>query len=227
MEIGHRLVNPTNMNISAFIDHTILRPDCIAEDIKKVCFEAIEHRFFSVCVPPYYVREAARILEDKPVKVATVIGFPMGYDPTAAKVEAIKRAIDDGADELDVVINICAVKNRQWNFVRNDIDSMTTAAHIKGKIIKVIIETGMLTEEEIRKVCELCLEIKPDFVKTSTGYNVEGASVFAVRLLREILGDAIRIKASGGIRDRETALQMIEAGAKRLGSSSGVKIVSG
>lgn len=215
------------MNIATFIDHTILRPDCTAADIKQICTEAIEHRFCTVCVPPYYVREAVKLLENTPVKVATVIGFPMGYTPTPAKVEAIKRAIDDGADELDVVLNICAVKNQHWNFVRNDIDSMTTAVHLKGKVIKVIIETGLLTEAEIRKVCELCLDIQPDFVKTSTGYNGEGASLYAVRLLRDLLGDKIRIKASGGIRDRETALQMIEAGAKRIGASSSLKIVVG
>lgn len=215
------------MDIASFIDHTILRPDCTKGDIKRICLEAIEHNFCSVCVPPYYVGTAVRILEDKPVKVATVIGFPMGYSPTPAKVEEMKKAMDEGVDELDVVINICAVKNKDWNFLRNDIYTMTTAAHLKGKVVKVIIETGLLTEEEITKVCELCLEIKPDFVKTSTGYNGEGASVYSVRLLKKLLGKSIRIKASGGIRDQEMALQMIEAGAKRIGTSSGIKIVSG
>ena len=214
------------MDLAAFIDHTILRPDCSLEDIKRICSEAIEHRFCSVCIPPYYVKNSVSLLKDAPVKVATVIGFPMGYSPTPAKVEAIKRAIDEGADEVDVVINLCAVKNQNWNYVRNDIDSMTTAAHIKGKTIKVIIETGLLTEAEIRKICELCLEIKPDFVKTSTGFNGDGASLFSVRLLRELLGKNIRIKASGGIRDREAAQDMIAAGAQRIGSSSGIKIVS-
>ena len=214
------------MDIASFIDHTILRPDCTTDDIKKICSEAVEHHFYSVCVPPFYVRDAVRILENTSVKVATVVGFPMGYSPTVAKVEEMKRAIDQGTDELDVVINICAVKNQDWNYLRNDIYSMTTAAHIKGKIIKVIIETGLLTEEEISKVCELCTEVKPDFVKTSTGYNGVGASLDSVRLMRKILGKNIQIKASGGIRDRETALQMINAGAKRIGSSSGIKMVT-
>lgn len=215
------------MDIASFIDHTILRPDCQAEEIRNICSEALEHKFCSVCVPPYYVRDAVRILEETPVKVATVIGFPMGYSTTPAKVEEMKRALDQGADELDVVINICAVKSKDWNYVRNDIYSMTTAAHLKGKVIKVIIETGLLTKEEIRKVCELCNQVKPDFVKTSTGYNGEGASLDAVRLMRKTLNKSIKIKASGGIRDRETTLKMIDAGAKRIGSSSGIKIVSG
>lgn len=214
------------MDIASFIDHTILRPDCTTGDIKRICAEALEYRFCSVCIPPFFVREAVRLLEDTPVKVGTVIGFPMGYSPTAAKVEEIKRAIDEGVDELDVVINICALKDKKWNYLRNDIYTMTTAAHLKAKTIKIIIETGLLSEEEITKVCELCLEIQPDFVKTSTGFNGEGASLYSVRLLQQLLGNHIKIKASGGIRDRETALQMIREGAKRIGTSSGVKIVT-
>ena len=215
------------MDIASYIDHTILRPDCTTGDIKKICAEAMAHHFCSVCIPSFYVREAYRLLEDTPVKVGTVVGFPMGYSPTAAKVEEIKRAIDEGVDELDVVISICAVKDKKWNYLRNDIYTMTTAAHLKAKTIKVIIETGLLSEEEITKVCELCLEIQPDFLKTSTGFNGEGASLYSVRLLHQLVGSQIKIKASGGIRDRETALQMIEAGAKRIGTSSGVKLLSG
>ncbi len=214
------------MDIAAFIDHTILRPDCTSGDIERVCAEAIQYQFYSVCVPPYFVKEAVRLLEKTPVKAATVIGFPMGYSPTPAKVEAIKRAIDEGIDELDVVINLCAVKNKHWSFLRNDIDSMTTAVHLKGKKIKITIETGLLAEEEVRKVCELCLLIKPDFIKTSTGFNGAGASVYSVRLLKELLQGKIKIKASGGVGDYATAIEMIEAGAKRIGSFSGVQIVS-
>jgi len=149
----------------------------------------------------------------------------MGYSQTPAKVEEIKRAIDDGASEVDAVINICAVKMGNWNYVRNDIDSMVMAAHLKGKSIKIILETGLLKEDELRRLSDICLEIKPDFVKTSTGYNGDGATVQVVSLLKNLLNDQIKIKASGGIRTREDALRMIEAGAKRIGSSSGVVIV--
>ena len=132
------------MQLAEKIDHTLLKPDCTLENIKTVCEEAKTHRFFSVCVPPFYVKDAVQFLEDESVKVATVIGFPMGYATTPAKVEEIKRAIDEGADEVDAVVNICAVKSGNWNYVRNDIDSMTRIAHMRGKIIKVIA-SGLYT----------------------------------------------------------------------------------
>jgi deoxyribose-phosphate aldolase len=215
------------MKLAPFIDHTILKPDCVASDIRSLCSEAIEYQFAAVCIPPYYVQDAYQLLKDHPVKVATVAGFPLGYSTTFAKVEEIKRAIDDGADEVDVVINIAAVKNGNWNYVENDIASMTTAAHIKGKQIKIILETGMLTEEEIVRLCGICAGIGPEFVKTSTGFNGPGASLAAVRLMRDHLtGTPIRIKASGGIRSAEEAKAMIEAGAQRIGTSSGIRIVT-
>jgi deoxyribose-phosphate aldolase len=214
------------MNIASYIDHTLLKPDCTTEAIKALCEEAATHHFAAVCVPPFYTKLAANQLKDSRVKVATVVGFPMGYAPTPAKVEEIKRAFDDGADEVDVVINVCAVKDGNWNFIKNDIDSMSTAARLKGKVVKVIIETGLLTKEEIRKVCAICNEIEPNFVKTSTGFNGEGASVEAVTLMREELKKEIKIKASGGIRSLDAAAQMIEAGANRIGTSSGVALVT-
>jgi len=214
------------MNLAPYIDHTLLKPECVMADVKKLCSEAIEHQFAAVCIPPYYVRHAYQLLEAHPVKVATVAGFPLGYSTTFGKVEEIKRAIDDGADEVDVVINVTAVKNGDWNYVENDIASMTTAVHVKGKQLKVILETGLLTEEEIGRLCELCKGIGPEFVKTSTGFNGPGASVAAVLLLRKNLtGTTIKIKASGGIRSAEAATAMIEAGAQRIGTSSGVQIV--
>lgn len=208
------------MNLASFIDFTLLKADCTPEDIRSLCERAIQHQFASVCVPPFYVKQAAEILGDSPVKVSTVVGFPMGYSATPAKVEEIKKALDDGADEVDGVINICAVKSANWNYVRNDIDSMTTAVHLKGKVIKVIIETGLISPTELVKLCELSLEVKPDFIKTSTGYHGEGATVAVVQQLRELLQGKIRIKASGGIRTVDDAIRLVEAGAARIGSSS-------
>ncbi|MFT4973619.1 MAG: deoxyribose-phosphate aldolase, partial [Saprospiraceae bacterium] len=144
------------MSLARKIDHTILKADCTPEDIVQLCHEALEYEFAAVCVPPYYIKQAVNILEDSMVSVATVIGFPMGYSNTPSKVEEIKRAIDEGIDEVDVVINIAAVKDGNWNFVKNDVDSTTRAAHLKGKVVKIILETDLLTTEEIEKICEIC-----------------------------------------------------------------------
>ncbi len=213
------------MNLADYIDHTILRPDCSTEDIKRLCAEATQFGFATVCIPPFYVKNAYELLLNTKVKVSTVVGFPMGYAATPAKVEEIKRALDDGASEVDAVINICAVKSSNWNFVKNDIDSMVMAAHLKGKHIKIIFETGLLSETEIVNLCDICLEVKPDFVKTSTGFNGEGATLPVVHLLKQQLQDQVKIKASGGIRTQADALRFIEAGVKRIGSSSSVMIV--
>jgi deoxyribose-phosphate aldolase len=217
------------MELASYIDHTMLRADSTLDNIRKICTEAHQFQFPVVCVPPFYVKNAKDILreenEESAVKVATVIGFPMGYSTTAAKVEEIKRAIDDGASEVDVVINICAVKSGLWNYVQNDIDSTATAAHLKGKKVKTILETGLLSEAELLKLLEICNEVKPDFVKTSTGFNGDGATVQVVQLLKAHLENPIKIKASGGIRTREDALRLIGAGAQRIGSSSSVMIV--
>lgn len=212
------------MDLAQLIDHTVLLPDCSSEDIEALCEEAHKHRFAAVCVPPYFVRDVVRKLEDSPVRVATVIGFPMGYACTPAKVEEVKRAIEEGVDEVDVVINICAVKNAHWAYVKNDIESMTMATHARGKVIKVIFEVGLLEEEEINQLCEICNQLGVNFVKTSTGLN-GGATVEAVSILREQLNDNIKIKASGGIRNRESAEALIEAGAARLGTSAGTEII--
>ena len=212
------------MEIVQTIDHTLLKPETTTEDVRRLCQEAIEASFKAVCVPPYYVQEATQQLQGAPTKVATVIGFPLGYSATAAKVEEIKRAIDEGADEFDVVINISAVKSGNWNFVHNDIDRMTTACHIRGKIIKIIFETAALTQQEIIRLCDICTEINVDYVKTSTGYQ-GGATPEVVRLLREHLPSSIKIKASGGIRSLEDAQELLTAGAERLGTSAGLSIV--
>jgi deoxyribose-phosphate aldolase len=217
------------MDLAPFIDHTILRPDCTPADIERVCAEAKKYNFAAVCVPPYFVGEARQFFsEEEAVKVATVIGFPMGYSTTAAKVEEIKRAIDDGADELDAVINICAARSGHWNFVQNELDRVITAAHLKNKTIKIILETGILNEQEMLRAADICRDLMADFVKTSTGYNGEGATVKVVQLLNKHLeGSGIKIKASGGIRTREDALRLLGAGANRLGCSSSVTIIKG
>lgn len=216
------------MEIAPFIDHTLLKPDATAIDIQQLCAEAIAYSFKAICIPPYYVQEANKALsaeEQRPL-IATVIGFPMGYASTAAKVEEIKRAIDDGADELDAVINICAVKSKAWNHVRSDMDSLITAAHLKNKKIKIILETGLLTSKETDQLCELALELKPDFVKTSTGFNGPGAQPEIVRQMLDRLQGKIAVKASGGIRDARTARQFIDMGVKRIGASKSIAIVS-
>lgn len=214
------------MSIASYFDHTSLKPDLTIKDVQALCAEAVEHQFAGVCVPPFYVPDAAQALDGAPVKLATVVGFPLGYSATAAKVEEIKRAIDEGAQELDVVVNIAAIKSGNWNFVRNDIDRMVTACHIKGKVIKVIIEGGLLTDEEMKEVCAICNDLEPDFVKTSTGFNGPGATVEMIQTMRSLLKKNIKLKASGGIRDAASAQALIDAGANRLGSSSGVAIVT-
>ncbi|MEZ5040429.1 MAG: deoxyribose-phosphate aldolase [Saprospiraceae bacterium] len=213
------------MKLATFIDHTLLRADSTLSDIQKLCEEATQFGFATVCVPPYYVGRSSQLLEKKTTRVATVIGFPMGYTTTVAKVEEIKRAIDEGVDELDVVVNVSAIKSGEWIDVQNDLDRMITTAHLRRKLIKVILETGLLTPAEIKRACEICQELKPDFVKTSTGFNGEGATIGMVKLLRENLSKEIKIKASGGIRTLEDALRLIEAGAVRLGTSSSVRIM--
>lgn len=215
------------MQLADKIDHTILKPDCALDEIQGVCEEAMAHRFYSVCVPPFYVKDAAQFLEKSEVKVTTVVGFPMGYATTPAKVEEIKRAIDDGADEVDAVVNICAVKSANWNYVRNDVDSMTRIAHLRGKIIKVILETGMMTQEELERLCKICIESEVDFVKTSTGILAAGANVDIVSWLRAQLPPTIKIKASGGVRSYQDAVLLIEAGAARLGSSASLQLLQG
>jgi deoxyribose-phosphate aldolase len=212
-------------NLAPYFDHTTLKPDTTVAQIGQLCSEAQDYGFASVCVPPFFVKKAVQLLKDSKVKVGTVIGFPMGYSTTAAKVEEIKRAIDEGAREVDVVVNICAVKSGEWNYVRHDIERMIAATHLKGKVIKVILETGLMEDKEIDKLGEICNELGPDYVKTSTGFNGSGASVEIVSRLRSLLDKKIKLKASGGIRDRATAEAMIAAGANRLGSSSSVLIV--
>src|SRR5476651_1818255 len=215
------------MLINQYIDHTILKPTTLISDIKKLCDEAKQYQFAAVCVPPNFVKKAKSFLEGSNVKVATVIGFPFGYSAVEAKIAEILLAIVDGADELDVVINISAIKNNDWLYLANEINHIMPIVRAKHKVIKIIIESGILTDEEIIKCCEIYGLAGIDYLKTSTGYAEKGATVEAVKLFRSHLPAQVQIKASGGIRDYTFAKQLIDAGATRLGCSAGVAIVQG
>jgi deoxyribose-phosphate aldolase len=213
--------------IAAAIDHTQLKPGTLTSEIEKLCAEALKYHFASVCVPPMFVKQAKSLLEGTPQKVATVIGFPFGYSSVEAKLSEIVLAIVDGADELDVVINFTAVKNNDWEYVAGEISNLVPVIKNNNRIIKVIIESGVLTDEEIIKCCTLYATAGVDFVKTSTGYASSGASVHAVSLMRKNLPPHVQIKASGGIRTAAFAQELMDAGATRIGCSSGVAIVEG
>lgn len=212
------------MNIKATIDHTVLHAQTNARDVKKICAEAIQYEFYAVCVPPYFVGMAKHELQGSTVKVATVIGFPYGYAGTMAKVEEIKRAVEEGADELDIVINLGALKSGDWAQVKSDIDRVVTSVRLRGKVSKVIIESALLEESELARIVNVCNEVNPDFVKTSTGTQ-GGATEGIIRYLRNNLKPDIKIKASGGIRDRQTAEALIQAGADRIGTSRGPELL--
>jgi deoxyribose-phosphate aldolase len=213
-------------DIASKIDHTFLKANSTTEQIEVLCAEAIENNFASVCIPPYFISKAKVFLEGSKVKLATVIGFPLGYQQSMIKVEEAKRAMEDGADELDVVINLSALFSGNENDVFNEIQSITQLAHLKGKIVKWIIETGLLNEEQIKQCCALAIKAEVDFVKTSTGFNGSGATVEVIELLRKILPFNIKIKASGGIKTREQTVALIYAGADRIGTSSSISIIT-
>ena len=213
------------MQLSSYIDHTVLKPTILLADVERICNEAKEYHFAAVCIPPLFVKNAKQFTEGSNVKVATVIGFPFGYSAVEAKIAEIVLAIVDGADELDVVINISAIKNNDWQFLANEINHIMPIIKSKNKVIKVIIESGILTDDEIIKCCSIYGAAGIDFMKTSTGYAEKGASIAAVELMRKHLPDNIQIKASGGIKTYTFAQQLIAAGATRLGCSSSIAIV--
>lgn len=214
-------------NVTRMIDHTLLKADATKAEIEKLVGEAIEYSFASVCVNPTWVKTAADLLAEAPeVKVCTVIGFPLGASTPETKAFETKNAIDNGATEVDMVINIAALKDNQDDLVEKDIRAVVEAA--KGKALtKVIIEACLLTNEEKIRACELSVKAGADFVKTSTGFSTGGATVEDIRLMRKTVGPDIGVKASGGIRSREDALALVEAGATRIGASSGVSISKG
>ncbi|MGH1791689.1 deoxyribose-phosphate aldolase [Enterococcus faecalis] len=214
------------MELNRMIDHTILKPEATEAAVQKIIDEAKEYNFFSVCINPCWVDFASEQLADTDVAVCTVIGFPLGANTPEVKAYEAADAIKNGANEVDMVINIGALKSQQYDYVRQDIQGVVDAA--KGKaLVKVIIETALLTDEEKVKACELAKEAGADFVKTSTGFSTGGAKVADIRLMRETVGPDMGVKASGGVHNAEEALAMIEAGATRIGASTGVAIVSG
>ena len=221
-EAGH-----VPVNLAKYIDHTLLKPDATEADIDRLCAEAMKHGFASVCINPVWVSRAAKILKGSGVAVASVVGFPFGATITEIKAHEARAVIRAGAREIDMVINIGALKSGMHDQVRADIAAVSDACHESGALNKVIIETTLLTDREKVVACQLAREAKADFVKTSTGYAGGGATVFDVALMREAVGPRIGVKAAGGIRTRNDVEEMIAAGATRIGASAGVKIVTG
>ncbi len=211
------------MQINRMIDHTLLKPEATREQIKKICDEALEYNFKSVCVNPYWVNFASEILKGSEVSVCTVIGFPLGANTSLLKSFETEEAVKNGASEIDMVLNVGLLKSKEYDLVEEDIKAVVKSA--KGKLVKVILETCLLSDEEIIKACELSMEAGVDFVKTSTGFNSEGATTHAVKIMRETVGDKLGVKASGGIRDLKKSMDMIDSGASRLGVSAGIDII--
>ncbi|MDB6185421.1 deoxyribose-phosphate aldolase [Gemella haemolysans] len=211
------------MGLNKYIDHTILKATASSADVQKLCEEAIEHEFYSVCVNGCYVADAKHLLQGTDVKVAAVVGFPLGAMTTTSKVFEAKEAIENGASEIDMVINVAKLKDGEFDYVENEIRLIKEA--IGNNVLKVIIETCYLTDEEKVKACELSLVAKADFVKTSTGFGTGGATYEDVKLMKSVVGDNAKVKASGGVRDKETAQKYVDLGAERLGTSSGIEIV--
>lgn len=212
------------MQLNKFIDHTKLGPSVVEADIVKLCEEARTYDFMSVCVNPNYVKLAKSLLKGSNVLVCTVVGFPSGAHATEAKAFETKQAVLDGADEIDMVISVGNLKDKKYDLVLHDIEAVVKAA--SGKLVKVILETCLLTDEEKVKGCELSVKAKANFVKTSTGFSTGGATPSDIALMRKTVGPIVGVKASGGVRSYEDAIAMIEAGATRIGASSGIKIVT-
>ncbi len=211
------------MNYAKIIDHTLLKPDATKADLDKLLQEAKTYEFASVCVSPIWVSYAHEQLQNSPVKVCTVVGFPEGATPTAVKAFETENAVANGADEIDMVIPIGFLKDGNFDYVKNDIKAVVVAAG--GKLTKVIIETCLLTDEEKVKACQLAKEVGADFVKTSTGFSTGGATIADVKLMRQTVGSDMGVKASGGVKNLQDAQDMVAAGATRIGTSHGVDIV--
>ena len=215
------------VDLAKYIDHTMLKPDVTKDEIDLLCDEALEYGFASVCINPFWVKRSAERLRGSDVKVCTVIGFPLGATTTQNKAMEARRALRDGAREVDMVINVGALKSGMNDAVRKDIEQVVDAAHEAGAICKVILETALLTDEEKVIASALAKQAKADYVKSSTGFGGGGATVYDVALMRETVGPDMGVKASGGVRTLEDAEDMIAAGATRIGASAGVQIVSG
>lgn len=211
------------MNYNKMIDHTVLKADTPLETVKRICDEAMEYGFASVCINPCHVAYCADYLKDSDVNVCTVIGFPLGANTSAVKAFETKDAIANGADEIDMVMNIGALKDKNYDLVRDDVKVVVEAAN--GTLVKVILETYLLTEDEIKKACELCVEAKADYVKTSTGFSTRGATIEDVRIMKEAVHGKAKVKAAGGVRTPEDMVKIVAAGADRIGTSAGCSLV--
>ena len=211
------------MNYNKMIDHTVLKADTPLETVKRICDEAMEYGFASVCINPCHVAYCADYLKDSDVNVCTVIGFPLGANTSAVKAFETKDAIANGADEIDMVMNIGALKDKNYDVVRDDVKAVVEAAN--GTLVKVILETCLLTEDEIKKACELCVEAKADYVKTSTGFSTRGATIEDVRIMKEAVHGKAKVKAAGGVRTPEDMVKIVAAGADRIGTSAGCSLV--
>ncbi len=213
------------MNIAQYIDHTILKPTTTLKEVEALCTDALQYNFKAVCVPPLFLKHASAVLTGSNVQVATVVGFPFGYSCIESKLAEVILSIVDGATEIDMVMNIAALKNNDWQYLASEISTILKPVLAKGITLKVIIESGILTDDEIIRCCDLYGAAGVHFLKTSTGYAEKGATVHAVQLMRKHLADAVKIKASGGIKTLNFAMELINAGADRLGCSSSVQIV--
>ncbi len=218
---------PADRSLSHLIDHTLLKPDATHDEIAQLCYEARKHGFASVCVNPSHVKLCADLLKGSDVLTCTVVGFPLGATSTEAKTFEAQKAVRDGAKEVDMVINVGALKSRDYELVEHDIASVATAVHAGGAILKVIVEAALLTDDEKVAASQLAKVAGADFVKTSTGFGPGGATAEDVSLMRRVVGPKIGVKASGGIRTRADVQKMVEAGATRIGASASVKIVEG
>ncbi len=212
-------------NYAKMIDHTLLKPEAVVGDIEKLCKEASEHHFWSVCINPYWISTAKKFLSGTDVKICTVVGFPLGANLPQSKVHETEDALEAGADEIDMVMNIGAALEGHWNFIEHEVHEIHSVCH--GKLLKVIFETCLLNDDQIKHACKASESAGADFVKTSTGFSKSGATLESVKLMRSCVPDRMGVKASGGIRDLEGAKAMIGAGAGRLGTSNGVAIVTG
>lgn len=213
------------MELNKYIDHTNLKKEATREEIIKLCSEAKEYQFASVCVHPYYVKLAKHELKDTNIEICTVVGFPQGMNTKEVKVFEAINATDNGATEIDMVINIAALKNQDYDYIKEEIEEIRDA--IDGKVLKVIIETAALEKNEIKKMTEICNETYVNYIKTSTGFDKRGASIEDLEIMSKHKNEILEIKASGGIKDYETTIKLIEAGATRIGTSSGIKIMEG
>lgn len=216
----------TNIDLNGLIDHTYLKANCTPEDIEVLCQEALKYRFHSICIPPFFVFQARNLLgANSAVKICTVIGYPMGYSTTASKVEEIKRAALDGADEMDVVVNLSAIKAGDWNYVQNDIESVTTMCHLRSKKIKLVFEFSELDVTELKRIVEICEKNKVDYIKASTGFTNQTTNLEQIQYLRRIISPSVKVKIEGKFKSIAEINQLIAAGANRIGTTTGVRLM--